>query len=74
MQAIAQVTPELIEKLTAWSEKVGLPLNEIQNTVFRFGLLMLATIIKDETFSDSDPIRLIPLSEAEKEAFKNKVN
>lgn len=71
LQAVALVTPELKEKLEAWCEKIGLPVTEIQNTIFRLGLIVFSITATDESpITEGDATNLIPLTDNEKKAFR----
>ena len=67
MQAVAVITPELVKKLEAWCAKTGLPINEIQNTIFRLGLIMFSVTVNEQEMPASQAIQFIPLSDKEKQ-------
>ena len=71
MQAVALITPDLVKKMERWSKKVGLPMNEIQNTIFRMGLIMFSVSSLDEpTITEADTINLIPMTINEEKTFR----
>jgi hypothetical protein len=67
MQAIAEITPELQQKLGDWCEKVGLPPNEVGNTIFRLGLIGFSIHVADaDPIDEEKSMHWIPLTENEK--------
>ena len=65
MQAIAEITPELQQKLNDWCEKVGLPPNEVGNTIFRLGLIGFSNAVGDP-IDEEKAMNVIPLTVNEK--------
>lgn len=62
LNAAVAITPELHARLDGWSKKVGIPFQELGNTIFRLGLIGLSVNIGDNPPLDVDEaIRAIPL-------------
>jgi hypothetical protein len=67
MQAVAEITPELQKKLNDWCEKVGLPPNEVGNTIFRLGLIGFSINVGDsDPINEEKAMNVIPLTVNEK--------
>lgn len=68
LHASCAITPHLMKRLEAWSKRVGIPVPEIGQTIFRLGLIALSLEIERPPIDADEAIQCIPLTANEDKA------